>query len=219
MITAERVRTLFLFRHGETAWNRGGRIQGHLDVPLAASGRAQALILKPHLGRLAIQAILSSDLCRAWETAELAQPHAGIRIFKDTRLRETFLGPIQGMTKDEIVRDFPESKRLMNHGVAFPYLTDEAVQEMGGETAAHVIARARAAVEEFLLNSPFLTIGVSSHGGVIRRLLELTENAPGSHTPVPNACIYPLEIDLETRRWRIMPSLPLPSSPRSQKSF
>ena len=62
---------LFLFRHGETDWNRAGRLQGHTDTPLNATGLAQAAALVERLRPHYLDAVVSSDLQRAWTTGRI----------------------------------------------------------------------------------------------------------------------------------------------------
>src|SRR5262249_28169987 len=94
-------RTLFLVRHGETLWNRERRFQGRTDIPLSDVGREQARALRRRLEEnegvarlfdLEHTAILSSDLARARETAELAFAMAGRTILVDVRLGEYGFG-------------------------------------------------------------------------------------------------------------------------------
>src|SRR6516225_1193459 len=62
---------LFLFRHGETDWNRKGRLQGHTDTPLNATGLVQAEALTERLRPHRLDAVVSSDLARAWTTGRI----------------------------------------------------------------------------------------------------------------------------------------------------
>ena len=70
--------TLHLVRHGETEWNRDGRIQGWADTPLSERGHEQARELAATLGERSIGAIYSSDLRRAYETAEPLAQRVGL---------------------------------------------------------------------------------------------------------------------------------------------
>ena len=69
---------LYLFRHGETEYNRQWRFQGHLDIPLNSKGERQAGDLVPLLAPLNLQAMLSSDLKRASQTARIVAQCLGI---------------------------------------------------------------------------------------------------------------------------------------------
>src|SRR5690348_5687009 len=92
---------LYLIRHGRTAWNNQDRLQGWADEPLDAVGQAQAAALAAWLRPVAIDAIYSSPLRRARETAEIvAQPH-GLAVQLDDRLRERHVGDWTGLTLDE----------------------------------------------------------------------------------------------------------------------
>src|SRR6185295_15568243 len=102
-------RTLLLVRHGETAWNREGRFQGHTDVPLSDLGRSQARALRArleagahaHLFDDEHTAIVSSDLRRAHETAEIAFGRPGRTLHVRRELREFCYGVFEGFTRTE----------------------------------------------------------------------------------------------------------------------
>lgn len=94
---------LYLVRHGETVWNREGRLQGHTDVPLSAVGEAQARLLAARLGDEQIDAIWSSDLARARQTAEIIAAPKEIAVCATPLLRETMLGDWEGMTEAEVI--------------------------------------------------------------------------------------------------------------------
>ena len=87
-----------LYRHGETEWNRTGRLQGWLDSPLTETGRALAEQVQ-----WAPDFVISSDLNRAVETASLMFPHAKVQT--DARLREINLGNWQGQDVTVLEKD------------------------------------------------------------------------------------------------------------------
>lgn len=91
-----------LIRHGETAWNVSGRMQGHLDVPLNTVGLAQAAAVGRRFGTQSFDAIYSSDLDRAYRTAAPLLAH-GRSIEREPRLRERHYGVLQGLTRDEAI--------------------------------------------------------------------------------------------------------------------
>src|SRR5579883_2314353 len=96
----------YLARHGQTDWNAEGRWQRWTDVPLNATGRAQARVLASVVQSLGIGGVVSSDLTRAKETAHivaeaLAVPFVGA----DPDLRERGFGVFEGLTRQECERD------------------------------------------------------------------------------------------------------------------
>jgi 2,3-bisphosphoglycerate-dependent phosphoglycerate mutase len=94
-------------RHGETAWNAEGRIQGHLDSPLNEEGLAQAILVGERLGREPFDAFYCSDLGRAQQTAQPLADHGGRRPTLSTQLRERHLGVFQGLTGAECEQNYP----------------------------------------------------------------------------------------------------------------
>ena len=104
---------ILLIRHGETDWNRIKRIQGHIDIPLAASGLEQAGRLARRLADEAqqggrIDAIYSSDLQRAMQTAQPIADVLGLPLNLRKGLRERSYGAFQGYDRDEIAERYPE---------------------------------------------------------------------------------------------------------------
>ncbi|HEX2688991.1 MAG TPA: histidine phosphatase family protein [Kofleriaceae bacterium] len=166
------MRTLVLVRHGETAWNREGRFQGHQDVPLSDLGRAQARALRArievpayaHLFDDAHTAVVTSDLRRAHETAEIAFSSPGRTLHVRRDLREFCYGVFEGLTHREIDERFPGAMAAWQHG-------DHAFAIEGGESRAAVHARVHAAVRAMLAEVPQPTIVIVAHGGVMRQLL------------------------------------------------
>ena len=94
--------TLLLVRHGETDWNAERRWQGHADVPLNEHGRAQARDLAGRLATERVDAIYSSDLGRARETAEIVAARVGLSVVVDPDLREIDVGTREGLTGPEV---------------------------------------------------------------------------------------------------------------------
>ena len=93
--------TLLLVRHGETDWNAEGRLQGHTDTPLNDYGRRQARTLADELAGEPIDAVYSSDLARARETAEIVGGRLGLTVVVDPGLREKNWGSWEGLTPAE----------------------------------------------------------------------------------------------------------------------
>ncbi len=131
---------LILIRHGETAWNRELRFQGHADVPLNDIGHEQARRLGLRLaGETAVQHIISSDLMRAQQTAAPAASQLSLPVVTSAGLREQFFGVVEGMRSDEIQSLHP---RAWEEWLEFR--EDHAMPE--GETAREFHTRIIAAL-------------------------------------------------------------------------
>src|SRR5205809_708167 len=103
---------VIIVRHGQTQWNLKLIRQGHLDSPLTEKGMAQAKALAQRLAQEKFNALYSSDLGRAVQTAEMIAAVTGHEIVTDARLRERNLGVFQGLNGDEIKEKFPEEYRF-----------------------------------------------------------------------------------------------------------
>jgi 2,3-bisphosphoglycerate-dependent phosphoglycerate mutase len=149
--------TLLLARHGETDWNRERRWQGHADPWLNEIGREQAHELARQLREQGPEAVYSSDLARANETAEIVADELGLPIAVDPRLREVDVGDWSGLLWEEIEERFPDGvRRRLEGGTGW---------ENGEEFDAM-----RARVVEALLE-----IGAAHEGG---RVLVVTHGGP-----------------------------------------
>ena len=148
---------LILIRHGETDWNAQGRWQGHTDVPLNQNGHEQSRQLVADLEDYPIDAIYTSDLRRARETARLLSQNKGIAIQADPRLREINLGVWEGLTRQEIEKSYLkelEERRKDQFNVAAPE----------GETGAQVQQRSLAAIRDILSRHPTGSVAIVAHG-------------------------------------------------------
>jgi probable phosphoglycerate mutase len=175
------VRRVVLLRHGQTASNAEGRIQGQLDTPLNEVGLAQAEALGTVFAVDPPSCVVSSDLLRARLTAQAVCDHIGLPLHVDARLRETFFGEWQGLTGDEVAAGWPEEYEAWRHHVGSP---------VGGETPAEVGARAVDVVREHLPSSG--TLLVVTHGGTARALVGMLTGWPADEWrrlgPLGNTC-------------------------------
>lgn len=89
---------VYVVRHGETDWNRQGRLQGQEDIPLNEKGRAQALACGRELEKTRFQEIFTSPLSRARETAEKIAQFQACPVSQDTGLLERDYGVLSGLT-------------------------------------------------------------------------------------------------------------------------
>mgnify|MGYP001185913395 CR=1 FL=1 len=170
--------TLLVIRHGETAWNAEHRIQGRLDVPLSPTGIWQAGRLAQRLAAEPIDAVIASDLARAWMTAVPLADARGLAMVAEPRLRERVFGIFEGKTLDEVAAQHPEEFAAWR-------ARDVAWRIPGGESGLEFIARVLAAVEEIAASFAGRTVAVVTHGGVLdiiyRNARGLAWDAPREH--------------------------------------
>lgn len=148
---------LILIRHGETDWNIEGRYQGQSDIPLNQNGIQQARDLARLLDHFQFDAIFSSDLSRAQQTAEILSKTNDAPLHLDPRLREINQGEWEGMLFSDIRSLYAKSleERLRNPlDVAPP----------GGETVGQVRQRVLDAIHEIVNQFPAGVVAIVSHG-------------------------------------------------------
>jgi probable phosphoglycerate mutase len=163
---------LFLFRHGETDWNRQGRLQGHTDTELNATGLAQAAALAERLRPYRLDAVVSSDLDRAWTTGRIVADELGVPLISEPGLREAQIGEAEGLF-------WPEVKSRFGEALTERWFTDDDAAFPGGETGLATRTRGLAALRRFTAAVPYRRIGVSTHGAMVRQLMKHAL-APGS---------------------------------------
>jgi glucosyl-3-phosphoglycerate phosphatase len=156
------VSRLVLVRHGQTAWNLDGRAQGHTDIGLDETGRAQAQALAPYVAAMAPTALWSSDLRRALETAECLSRATGLPVRADDRLREFDAGARAGLTLAEFAAEFPEAHAAWQAG----HITGHVP---GAESVADVRARIVPALQDaWAATGDGETTVVVAHGASLR---------------------------------------------------
>ena len=167
--------TILLARHGETDWNRDGRFQGWADPPLNETGRSQARALAVQLADVPFDAVYSSDLRRAHETAVIvADPH-GVPVVADPGLREIDVGSWSGLTRAEIEQRFP------------------GAEHHDGESRADHLKRVVATVTRIAHDHSGERILVVSHGGSLRALRRHCTGEPVH--PIANCGVYRLRFE------------------------
>jgi probable phosphoglycerate mutase len=151
-------RFVYIVRHGATDWNQAGRIHGQLDPPLNATGRDQARLVGQRLATLAATALYSSDLQRAYETAQIIGRATGLRVVQKTGLREMHFGAWQGLTSQQIRERDPAGYTARR---ADPY----HVAPPGGETWYQFYNRTMQEVQEILAATEAERLIVVTHSG------------------------------------------------------
>ncbi|MGF6938610.1 putative phosphoglycerate mutase [Paraburkholderia sp. UCT70] len=156
---------ILFIRHGETDWNRIKRIQGHIDIPLATTGVAQARRLAQRLADDAKQgarldAIYSSDLQRAQQTAQPIGEALGLPLQSRQNLRERSYGAFQGHDSDEIALRFPDEYAQWQ-------TRDPGFAPPEGESHRVFYHRIVHAIEPLVAAHPGGRIACVTHGGVL----------------------------------------------------
>lgn len=150
----------YIFRHGQTDWNKEGRLQGHSDIPLNETGCTQAQGLFDKFQNIQVDYIYSSDLSRALETAKFAFGRDA-KIHLSKNLREISCGDYEGIHRDSLGEDII-SKILSGAPFVFP----------GGESTALHFERIKNELLNIEQKHKGASIAISTHGGSMVRILE-----------------------------------------------
>lgn len=130
----------YLVRHGQTEWNIEGKVQGKTDIALNETGLLQARLLAGALSDCGASCVYTSTLKRAGQTAEEIAEETGIPVIASGDLREADFGLWEGMTWEEIARDFPQTAAQWEK-------TPALVTPDGGESPEECRRRCRRIVE------------------------------------------------------------------------
>jgi broad specificity phosphatase PhoE len=178
--------TIHLARHGQTAYNHEGRFQGHLPVPLDATGRAQAAELAEVAAGVEIVSLWCSPLLRARETAAVVAARIGLDPVEDARFAETDTG-------DWTDRSFADVRAEDPEGFARFQRSDPTFRYPGGESFAEQSDRVQAGLADLRAQPAALPALVVCHRGVIRLALAvaLGDEAAGGRE-IANASLVTL---------------------------
>jgi len=153
-------RQVVLWRHGRTAWNVAGRVQGSSDIPLDDVGRQQARDAGEQLALLRPSRIISSDLSRALETAETLGAITGVEVETDQRFREMSFGVREGLTWKQAWQQYPAEMEAWVNG--------DETQIPGSETHQMAGERFAEGLHEKLDEREDRVTVIVAHGGVLR---------------------------------------------------
>lgn len=162
---------LIVVRHGETFWNSDGLIQGYIDTDLSPTGIRQAEAIAERLAGGKYAAIYSSDLKRAYRSAEYLAERTGHKIITDGRLRERNLGIFQGITMAEVKKRYVEEFRLYKTNVA-----DYVVP--GGESRRQQFERVIECIKEISERHSGESVVIYTHGGALNGLFRYVLDIP-----------------------------------------
>lgn len=163
---------LYLVRHGETIWNLEKRFQGQIDSPLTENGREQAQILGKFLQGMSFDVLITSDLGRAAETAQILNSFLNIPVFiEEPILRERNFGIFHGLNKEEAEKKYPQEAALI-------WSTNADAAVPGGESKNQLMQR----VQRFLDELPIRYVGkrilAVTHGGVVNTIIRIVLRIP-----------------------------------------
>ena len=155
---------LILVRHGQTEWNADGRYQGQSNVALSDTGRKQAKFLAERFPVKCLDAIYSSDLDRAKETAECVGEKLGVPVHPEKAFRELSFGDWEGLTYQQITARWPEESHKL-------FTAPDELEIPNGETFRALQNRALAKIDELCKAHVNQTIGIFAHGAINKTIL------------------------------------------------
>jgi 2,3-bisphosphoglycerate-dependent phosphoglycerate mutase len=151
---------VIIIRHGQSQGNAQGRFGGHTDTPLSARGRKQAEATARALASEKLDAIYSSDLPRAIETASPLAKLTGVRLQTTDALRERSVGVMEGLTFEEAAEQHPEQYRALLR-------RDFEHVLLGGESYRQTLDRASKKLDEVIEQHRGGRIVLFAHTGTI----------------------------------------------------
>jgi len=164
---------LILVRHGETPWNEIHKFQGFSDIELSSKGKSQARSLAESLKGQTLEAIYTSPLVRAQQTAEQIAGYHDCPVFLDEGLKELNQGRFEGITAEELRQGYPE---FLSKWIQEP----ESTRLPDGESLGELQQRAWMTIEKILRTHPEGTVVVVGHSFVnltiLCRVLEVPLN-------------------------------------------
>lgn len=176
--------TIYIVRHGETDWNKEGRIQGSTDNSLNAKGKEQAAAIAAQLGLISIDQIYTSGLSRAIQTGDAFKGKAPI--ISQPLLNERSFGIFEGKVDKDVAKDLGPRAMSLNDDMD------------GGENLASIAKRVGQATREIVERHPGGTVMIIAHSGVnplvIGELIGLAPEKAIKEIRQSNDEVYKLEI-------------------------
>lgn len=170
-----KTKTIYIFRHGQTDYNVTRRVMGQLDIPLNETGIAQAVELAEKIANMHIEAIYTSPLLRAKQTAQIVADKNNIKIITDDRLKERNNGVLQGhiVHGTDNPSEYKTDYNQLELFLPAEQLNDNNWRPDGGESRTECWKRAQKAITDIVKNTPYDTIAISTHSVVMRGILSL----------------------------------------------
>ncbi len=166
---------LFCVRHGESTYNAEQRIQGQSEAPLSPLGRLQSEAVASVLARMPVDAVYSSPLLRAMETAQPIARVLGLEVRTDDRLKEIHAGIFQGHLWKDIQRLHPAE--------AASWFAQEADFVIpSGESRRQLMSRGQEVIQTIAAAGHGLAV-VVSHGGLLAAAMKALLEIPAERSP------------------------------------
>ncbi len=153
--------TIIMVRHGYSVSNELKKFTGNIDSPLNDQGKKQAELASEYLKNFKIDKIYSSDLCRAYDTAELIAKHHGIDIIKDKNLREIYAGQWEYKTFEQISSVYAQQYGLWRNNISLCH-------PEGGEAVKDFYNRIKNTVYGIIEENKGKTVCIVTHATPIR---------------------------------------------------
>jgi broad specificity phosphatase PhoE len=189
------LKKIYFVRHGQSEWNAVSRMQGQLDSNLTEAGRRQAEVTGRLLATLDIEAIFSSPLDRARQTAEIIQRDVAVDIVCEPRIKEWDCGDWSGHLYVDVQRRWPTEWAALEAD-RFHY------RGPGCENYVDMIDRAQPFLDE-LLATPAERVAIVSHGMIGRVMIGILmghSEAEMLSFHQPNDTVYRVSIDGDVRQ-------------------
>ena len=165
---------VYLVRHGQTAWNKEEIFRGRADVPLNEMGLKEAELAAGYFRGKKVDAIYSSPISRAMQTAEKIASVLGLKVEPHSGITDMSFGDWEGRPIKEVEKSDPERFRLWEEE---PCL----LKVPGGETLDEVRTRAMAALEEVIASHAQGTVILVSHRVITKVLICAILGLDNSH--------------------------------------
>ena len=154
---------IYIIRHGQTDWNIEHRTQGQTDIVLNTEGIKQAELITQKIANLKIDSIISSDLKRAYMTAQIINEKFNKTIEADKRLREFNFGTLEGITRDQITKEIWRK-------------FDENPKQFNAEAKKEIFNRIKSFIDDIKSENLNKNVLVVTHGGPIRMINYYIDN-------------------------------------------
>ena len=174
-------KTIYIFRHGQTDYNVARRVMGRLDIPLNETGRRQASELADKMSGNKIQAVYSSPLARAMQTAKAVSDKTGAPIISNDGLMERHNGKLQGhiVHGTDNPAEYQTDYSQMELFLPTELINDKNWRPDGGESRTECFKRAQQTIMDIIKNSPYDTIAISTHSGPMVGILDMAGGTQG----------------------------------------